>query len=70
MIWPRPLGEYGRGLFGEDYATGLWAWIAARYRPVMVKGVGRPAPAVLCRRPEVPASSESVNMSLFVRMTW
>jgi hypothetical protein len=70
VIWPRPLGEYGRGFFGEDYATRLGAWIAARYRPVTVKGAGRHAPAVLCRSPEVRADSESVNMSLFVRMTW
>jgi hypothetical protein len=70
VIWPRPLGEYGPSSFGEDYATRLRAWIAARYRPVTGQGAGRHAPAVLCRRPEVPAGSESVNMSLFVPMTW
>jgi hypothetical protein len=70
VIWPRPLGEYGRGFFGDDFATRLRAWIAARYRPVPVKGAAGHAPAVLCRNPEVPVSSESVNMSLLVPSTW
>src|SRR5439155_1781123 len=38
VIWWRPLGEYGAGLFGEDYAREIRRWIGesydrARFRP-------------------------------------
>ncbi len=33
VIWPRPVGEYGNGFFGRDYARSLQGWIDAYYRP-------------------------------------
>jgi hypothetical protein len=47
VIWPRPLGEYGSGFFGQDYALSLERWIEARYRPRPVAGWGAHGPRLL-----------------------
>lgn len=49
VIWPRPLGEYGRAEFGSDYATSLRAWVREHYveRPF---GSGSVRPPILALR--------------------
>jgi hypothetical protein len=50
VIWPRPVGEYGRGFFGRDYAVSLRRWIDAHYR--QEPNIGRQRPQVFFRKPE------------------
>ena len=47
VIWPRPVGEYGSGFFGRDYARSLQGWIDAHYRSEPV--TGRHQPQILWR---------------------
>ena len=47
VIWPRPVGEYGNGFFGRDYARSLQSWIDANYRPE--PNIGRHGPQLLWR---------------------
>jgi hypothetical protein len=43
VVWRRPAGEYGRGLFGVDYGRRLHAWIEAHYRLIPFRSPGEPA---------------------------
>jgi hypothetical protein len=45
VIWYRPTGEYGRGLFGVDYAARLRRWMEERYhfRPLEPAGGAPPS---------------------------
>ena len=48
VVWPRPLGEYGKGFFGRDYGMRLRAWIDGRYRvEPLVTGPGPPSRLLL-----------------------
>ncbi len=47
VIWPRPVGEYGSGLFGQDYALSVERWIESRYRLRPVAGWGVHSPRLL-----------------------
>lgn len=48
VVWPRPLGEYGKGLFGRDYGKRLRVWIDGRYRvEPLVTGPGPPSRLLL-----------------------
>jgi hypothetical protein len=45
VIWRRPVSEYDRGLFGEDYAQGIRKWIDENYRLEPFRAAGTPARA-------------------------
>ena len=50
VIWPRPLGEYGRAEFGVDYGARIRSWIRDDYVEIPT-GPGRErAPVVAVRR--------------------
>ena len=50
VIWPRPLGEYGRAEFGVDYGARIRDWIRDDYVEIPT-GPGRErAPVVAVRR--------------------
>ena len=42
VLWRRPVSEYDRGLFGEDYGREIRAWIEERYRLVPFRASGAP----------------------------
>ncbi|HYB54371.1 MAG TPA: glycosyltransferase family 39 protein [Thermoanaerobaculia bacterium] len=51
VVWLRPTGEYGRGLFGVDYGKRLRAWIDREYEVAGCGARGAPArhnPRFLC----------------------
>ena len=53
VLWRRPVSEYDRGLFGEDYGHGIRAWIDRNYRlePFRVSGAPvRPNPRFVLGR--------------------
>jgi hypothetical protein len=43
VIWPRPLGEYGSGFFGQDYAPGTQQWIDRNDQPILGADAARPS---------------------------
>ena len=45
VLWRRPVSEYARGMFGEDYGQRLRAWIEQTYRLVPFRASGAPARA-------------------------
>ncbi len=45
VLWRRPTGEYGRGLFGVDYGRRIRAWIDGNYRVMPFRAPGAPARA-------------------------
>ena len=42
VLWRRPVPEYGRALFGEDYGRSLRAWIEREYRLEPFRADGAP----------------------------
>jgi hypothetical protein len=42
VIWRRPSGEYGRGLFGADYGRRVHDWIARHYDLEPFRAPGAP----------------------------
>jgi hypothetical protein len=45
VLWRRPVSEYDRGLFGEDYGQGIRKWIDGNYRLEPFRAAGTPARA-------------------------
>jgi hypothetical protein len=45
VLWRRPVSEYDRGLFGEDYGQSLRKWIDENYRIEPFRAAGTPARA-------------------------
>ncbi|MET0620854.1 MAG: hypothetical protein ABW056_11280, partial [Thermoanaerobaculia bacterium] len=50
VIWPRPLGEYGRGEFGVDYGARIRNWIRDDYVVIPAEPGRERAPVVAVRR--------------------
>ncbi len=50
VIWPRPLGEYGRGEFGVDYGARIRNWIRDDYVEIPAEPGRERAPVVAVRR--------------------
>ena len=50
VIWPRPLGEYGRGEFGVDYGARIRNWIRDDYVEIPAQPGRERAPVVAVRR--------------------
>jgi hypothetical protein len=50
VVWPRPLGEYGRAGFGLDYGTSIRAWMDREYADTPVAGIARRGPVLLRAR--------------------
>ena len=42
VLWRRPVSEYDRGLFGEDYGQQVRRWIDENYRLEPFRAAGRP----------------------------
>jgi hypothetical protein len=49
ILWPRPLGEYGSGAFGQDYGQTLGGWIERRYRLAALPNPSRSGPRLWLR---------------------
>jgi hypothetical protein len=45
VLWRRPVSEYDRAMFGEDYGEVIWKWIDANYRLEPFRAAGTPARA-------------------------
>jgi hypothetical protein len=45
VLWRRPVSEYDRGLFGEDYGRSIRRWIAENYRLEPFRAPGTPVRA-------------------------
>lgn len=45
VLWRRPVAEYGRSLFGEDYGRAIRAWLEESYRLEPFRAAGAPARA-------------------------
>jgi hypothetical protein len=50
VLWPRPLGEYGRGEFGADYGRRIRGWIAREYAERRVGTEPGRAPVIAFRK--------------------
>jgi len=45
VLWRRPVSEYDRALFGEDYGTSIRAWVEAGYDLEPFRASGAPSRA-------------------------